>query len=144
MAVLKDHKEPWPTQTARELGYAFNGYLLDADRRPTFMYTLGSATVGDGSAIVGETFEPIAGKRPGMLRTVHISGNIKGPVVRVAVGKQIKEVKSDERRLWYDVDGLYRVKADSTVIRSTADGMELLVIVCAMKSGTSASIEYAW
>ena len=56
-AVLTAADEPWPTATSRKLGIRFKGYVLDAQRRPTFRYRVGSIDVLDTLLDVAEPGE---------------------------------------------------------------------------------------
>ena len=47
LARLDSLANPWPKQSAEELGWTFRGYRLDAQRRPTFLYRLPGVAVSD-------------------------------------------------------------------------------------------------
>ncbi len=76
-AVLADPAALWPKPTGKEAGFEFEGYQLDAKRRPTFMYSFRELAVKDfPEAIAGGlkrtfTFE---GKAPENLWYRALSG----------------------------------------------------------------------
>lgn len=129
-AQLKDDKEPWPTKTARELGYRFLGYTLDELRRPTFEYQI------DGIKVI-DTFTPfVKDQRAKMLRRVSLQWSGEQDFwFRFATGKEIKPLADH----WYDIDGLYRVRVGSgrgsdqerqaPVLRKSPQGYELIIKV---------------
>ena len=45
--VLAKPEEPWPTKSAKELGYKFKGYRLTDDQRPTFLYSFNDIKIED-------------------------------------------------------------------------------------------------
>ena len=135
--MLKDDKETWPTTSARELGYRFLGYTLNESRRPIFEYSL----IGDN--VVVDDCQPIAGKRPGMLRKISLPSGNAGLWFRAAVAKQIKPLADD----WYEIDGLYRMRVtcgeSRPVVRSGSQGQELIISTTATK-GVTLTQEFAW
>jgi mono/diheme cytochrome c family protein len=140
-ARLKDEKEPWPTATARELGCGFRGYGLHAaTRQPIFYYSLRDADNRSVAAV--DDIQPVAGKRPGISRTVTLT-NSDELWFRAAVGKQIKSAGGG----WYDVDGLYKVRVTcgeaEPLIRSGAAGQELIISVATPK-GVQLKQEFSW
>nr|WP_236622243.1 family 16 glycoside hydrolase [Rhodopirellula maiorica] len=47
LAVLPESDAAWPSETARELGYKFKGYTLDASGLPTFRYQINGYSIED-------------------------------------------------------------------------------------------------
>lgn len=80
-ALLADPTAPWPKETARTLGWQFQGYTLDANRRPIFRYRLGDLQIEDFP-------EPKKGELDVSLkRTLVVKGQGGGNLVfRAAVG----------------------------------------------------------
>ena len=131
-AVLPTSEAAWPGGSAKDLGQKFLGYRLTADDRPTFRYSLGTATVEDFPA-------PTAGKEPGLQRTLTVTGTpADGLTFRAAVGTKI-EAASDG---WYKVDG-WKLKIDgaNARVRSSGGKSELLV---PMAGATKITLEYVW
>jgi mono/diheme cytochrome c family protein len=127
LAQLKDAATPWPTQTARELGYQFRGYRLDAERRPTFLYDIGAARVEDG-------FKPVkTAKQPSLVRTLALtaesSASAKDVWFRAAEAKSIKPLADG----WFEIEGLWKVRVASgsakPVVRSSEKGQEIVLPV---------------
>lgn len=54
LAVLADRDIPWPETSPREQGYRFEGYRLDREGVPTFLYRLGRLEVEDRIAPNGD------------------------------------------------------------------------------------------
>jgi hypothetical protein len=47
IAVLEEAKASWPTNSARERGYVFEGYVLDKAGQPSFGYRFDDIKVVD-------------------------------------------------------------------------------------------------
>lgn len=141
-AKLKNAEEPWPTKTAKELGYHFRGYRLETDRRPVFNYEL------DGGATVTDDYRPVKGaKQPGLLRVLNVYAPKAGDDLwfRAVSAKEIKPAVDG----WYTVDGLWRVRiaaqGETPIVRSGPNGQELIVRV--PHGGDARAIieqEFAW
>ena len=126
LARLKDAKEAWPTQTAREAGWKFGGYRLAEKGRPVFFY-------GDGKTAVEDGFTPLSGAKKGLTRVVTTKGE-SGLYLRVAVGKLEKKADGS-----YELDGL-GIRAKGLIERGENERKELLL---PLAEGAT-SIEYVW
>lgn len=141
-AKLKNADEPWPTKTAKELGYHFRGYRLETDRRPVFSYEL------DGGATVTDDLRPIkTAKQPGLLRVLNLYAPKASDDLwfRAVSAKEIKPAADG----WFVVDGLWRVRiaagGEKPIIRSGEKGQELIVRVPHGGDGrTIIEQEFAW
>ncbi len=72
LAVLASESSPWPKETGAKAGFRFQGYDLDAKRRPAFLYAWNGVEVRD-------FFEAVEGTpNPGFRRTLTFES--KGPV----------------------------------------------------------------
>ncbi|KAA5540476.1 DUF1080 domain-containing protein [Roseiconus nitratireducens] len=72
----------WPSSEPRSLGYRFGGYSLDAAGNPTFLYSIGDASIEDA-------IEPVNRDTFSRTLTIRREGNDSGtPLIwRIAVGK---------------------------------------------------------
>ena len=121
VARLASANAAWPDSMG--VDYTFEGYELDADGHPSFLYRMGAIAVSDHLL-------PEQGGRQ-LLREVTLRGEAdqEGYWVRVAAGKDISELAEGG----YSVDGrtyyvtLYDTGGPRAVIRAAADGQELLV-----------------
>ena len=121
VARLASSNAAWPDSMG--VDYTFEGYELDADGHPSFLYRMGAIAVSDHLL-------PEQGGRQ-LLREVTLRGEAdqEGYWVRVAAGKDISELAEGG----YSVDGrtyyvtLYDTGGPRAVIRAAADGQELLV-----------------
>jgi hypothetical protein len=138
-AVLGKEGEPWPTKSARDLGYKFLGYRLTPDQRPTFLYSVAGAKVEDfPNAVAGIG-------SPSLKRTLTLTAPqpVKGLWFRAAAADKI-EATGDG---WYRVGGEYRVRIESAappVIRRSGGKTELLVPVRFDKGRARLVQEIVW
>ena len=150
LAKLGDAQAPWPTESARALGYKFLGYRLVVGRRPVFEYEFAGIEAADD-------FQPVAGPRPGLKRTIALTADSaalaanKGDELwlRAAVAKQIKPLPGDDKAgTWYEVDGLWRVRvacgAAQPIVRAGPLGQELLLPIALRAGTTKVTQEFAW
>jgi len=132
-AVLDEPHAPWPTHTAKELGYQFGGYHLGQARRPTFRYRVHHAWIEDElAANSAEEFAPVQ-----RTLTVTAAAPVANLWFRAATGSQIET--SDG---YYVIDGSWRVRVANGTLRTSNGRTELLVPV----RGASATLvlEYVW
>lgn len=108
----------WPTEDAKSLGYQFQGYRLDPEQRPTFLYRLGETR-----------FEEYLEVRPDRVdaqarRKITVRNAAAHLYFRAAAGQQIQPLADG----WYSIDGRWetRLPKAKAVIRN---GKELLVPV---------------
>jgi mono/diheme cytochrome c family protein len=124
-AVLEKENDPWPSKSARDLGYRFRGYRLTPDQRPTFLYALGGVQVEDfPNAVAGKP-------APSLRRTLTLTAErpVKGLWFRAAAADKVEALPNG----WYRVNGgEYRIRIESgapPVIRRSGGKQELLVPV---------------
>ena len=124
-ATLSDANAPWPGQSARELGYRFNGYVLDDQKRPEFRYTLSDGTqVRDAFVPVPQEFDPW------LKRTIRLTAKngASNWYYRAAVGNKIEPAGEG---VW-QVDGGLKLQVTASggpgpVVRTSGGRAELLV-----------------
>jgi mono/diheme cytochrome c family protein len=83
-ARLASPDAPWPSATARELGYRFRGYRLTPDDRPTFLYSFDGVVIEDFP-------NGMAGQEPYLRRTFRLVASSAVPDLyfRAAVAERI-------------------------------------------------------
>ena len=135
-AVLDNSDASWPTQTAKELGYAFKGYRLGEAQHPTFRYSVGDASIED--ALVATSTEQFTPAR----RTITVTADsaIANLWYRAASGNKI--VPLDDG--WYSVDGRWKTRIADTTFREANGKTELLVPVEFENGKASLVQDYAW
>jgi hypothetical protein len=123
VAVLTSQDAPWPTEPAKERGYRFRGYRLNAKQQPTFLYDASELHVADFP-------EPVPRGAEGTFRrhlTLTAEGDVQNVFVRAAIGQSI-EPQADG---WYVIDGTVRVHiacaGSEPFVRDSNGRNELLV-----------------
>jgi hypothetical protein len=135
-AVLPAADTAWPTATAKELGYKFNGYKLTPDDRPTFLYTVADAKVEDFPS-------PTTGKDPGLRRTLKLTAakGVDNLYFRAAAGGKIESLGDG----WYRIDGWkMKVEGGTPQVRQSGGKTELLVPVRFADGKAEIVQEFAW
>ena len=105
LTVLAKEDEAWPNKPAKEGGYAFHGYRLTPDERPTFLYAYRGVKVEDfPNAVAGKV-------HAGIRRELTLTGDDAPPNLyfRAAAGSKI-EPRSDG---WYLVNNEWKVRIES-------------------------------
>ncbi len=89
-AILEDAHSPWPAATgAPPAGYRFNGFRLDHNGVPTFLYTFGGVRIED-------SITPLPGGRS-LRRELRLTGSTQGLWFRAAAGNKIEKDGSSYR-----------------------------------------------
>ncbi len=142
-ARLESMQTPWPEQSAKELGYRFRGYTLDAERRPAFKYDL-----KEGVAVSDQPL-PVPGEfDPSLKRVIKISGSDPGEdnwYYRAAVGKKVERQQDGS---WL-IDGGLRVRitasGEAQAVQRTSDGQNELLVRFRLIDGSVEIVqEYEW
>jgi hypothetical protein len=138
LAKLESAEAPWPTSPAREQGYRFQGYRLDAKDRPTFLYEYAGVQVEDFLEAVETEDEPI------IRRTFVIHpGGAEDLWLRAAAGSSIE--RDGE---WLVIDNDWRTRIITAhaepLIRENNSRRELLLPVRAGAGAASIVQEYLW
>ncbi len=137
LAKLASPNDPWPTAMARESGFRFLGYKLDAKQQPTFRYSFSGVTVEDQPTPLKADGQPFAGLR----RTLTIAGSSPEPLYyRAAVATKIEKTAEGE----YKLDGFWTMKlsgGEAVTLRQVGGKWELLVPV---KGPTTITQDYVW
>lgn len=140
LAQLDSINANWPDGSARDNGFRFRGYQLDADQRPTFRY--------EGPGITIDDFpKPVlaAGVKSAHLeRTLKISGASGGTTwyFRAAIAETIDAADGG-----YRIDNLWVLKVTSgetPVIRDSRGKKELLVPIKLAGQPVSVTLHYEW
>jgi len=117
VAVLSDANAPWPDSVAFD-DFQNKGYVLDANRFPTFEYAYNGMNVTD----------KISARQPGSLtRELSVSGVPAGAYCRIAIADRIEMLG---KGLYAIGDKSYYIQLDDRykpTIRQTAKGQEMLV-----------------
>ena len=137
LAKLASPNDPWPTALARESGFRFLGYKLDAKQQPTFRYSFASVTVEDQPTPLKADGQRFAGLR----RTLTFAGSSTEPLYyRAAVASKIEKTDAGE----YRMDGFWKMKlsgGEAVTLRQADGKWELLVPV---KGPTTITQDYVW
>ena len=140
LAKLASPNDPWPTSLAREIGYRFLGYKLDAKQQPAFRYSFAGLTIEDQSLPLAKAGEPFAG----LERTLSFSGaSAESLFYRAAVAGKIEKVSDTE----YRMDGFWSMKltgGDAPILRQVGNQWELLVPVKLVNGKATLKQTYAW
>jgi hypothetical protein len=137
LARLNSANAPWPTSSAKEQGYRFLGYRLDAKERPTFLYEYVGVKVEDFPEAVETEDEPI------VRRTflIHPAG-ADNLWLRAAAGSSIE--RDGE---WLVIDNDWRTRIINNaepLIREINGRRELLLPVKAGGGAATVVQEYLW
>jgi mono/diheme cytochrome c family protein len=138
-AVLAKAADPWPTKSAKELGYKFHGYRLTPDNRPTFLYTYNGISIEDTPNAVDGPKQPFL-RRTYSVTAPQASDNLW---LRAAAGSKIEAAGKG----WYLINGTWRMRIEAAAepqIRQNGGNAELLVPV-RFKDGRARIVqEYVW
>jgi hypothetical protein len=121
-AILASEAAPWPKESGKKADYQFEGYDLDARRRPIFLYRWGKVEVRD-------FFEAVEGKpNPGFRRTLTLESKeaVANAWFRASTGKP--------EALKVGIEGA----------KPVARGNELLVPLDLMGGKVSLVLSYSW
>lgn len=121
VARLPSRDAPWPTAVPRESGYAFRGYRLDGQGRPTFRYD------GPGFHVEDQPLPQPRGEEGSFRRRLTVTASAEGEWLyfRAARGRTIEPVGDGWR-----VDGAWTVRVrggGEPFVRESAGGRELIV-----------------
>ncbi|MBC7819414.1 MAG: hypothetical protein IAG10_21220, partial [Planctomycetaceae bacterium] len=143
LAKLASPNDPWPTALARESGFRFLGYKLDAQQQPTFRYSFSGVTVEDQPTPLKAGGQPFVGLR----RTLTLAGSASEPLYyRAAVSSKIEKTAEGE----YKLDGFWTMKLSTTnggeaaTLRQAGGKWELLVPVNLSGGKAVLTQDYVW
>lgn len=140
LAKLVSPNDPWPTGMARDNGYRFRGYSLDAKQRPTFRASQGDIALEDFC-------EPLATpgrKDPGLRRTITITGPSSEDrwYFRVVTANEI--AAGDNARTWL-VDQNWTLSLNvAAIIREVNNRKELLIPLEFHGQPIKLTLDYVW
>lgn len=142
LAYLSDRNQPWPSQSARQLGYRFLGYRTTPDQRPTFLYQFSGVQIEDHLDLHGVgRADPVP--RVLTFRCVSPHDHAPGELwFRVAAGRIAKLA---EQR--YRVDGTWQVEVvapTESLLRHSGGRDELLVRVPCHNPPQTIKLLYSW
>jgi len=157
LARLESLDTPWPESLPRTSGYAFRGYRLDAEQRPTFRYDLLKSAVKVAEPLpeplvhVEDTSIPavdigLSGE-PGFRRSLVLTADqeVDDLYLRIAVGSAIEPTDQPGEFL---IDGEWRVRlaegSAQPLIRTSKDWKELLVPVTFAEGRAELVEEIRW
>ena len=136
-AVLNSLDVSWPTEKARDAGYAFLGYELNEKRQPAFLYSFQNLTVTDFP-------EPLSTKADtNFLRTLTITADGDPPeylYLRVAVGNI--EKRSAEV---YVLNKIVELQVPNDAITRPLKGAQELLLPINFKGNKAeVKVRYIW
>jgi hypothetical protein len=140
--VLDKPDREFPSESGREMGYKFLGYVLDAQQRPVFRYSMPGLTVEDH-------FVPEKGtaKFPLLKRTLKFAGSADASQLwfRAAVAATLDAVAENR----YRIDSVWSMEvavngSDKPLVRDAGGKKELLVPIRLNKAKGEISLRYVW
>ena len=133
-AVLANNDSPWPNQPSKELGLKFIGYQLDAEKRPTLIYSFSNLKVEDLMT---------SSDKRGLRRELKFTGiPLERLYYKLAAGKLVPTCKKSWR-----LNGELTITVnDETTpfVRGRGDKMELLVPIQNTGPNHLLKINYDW
>jgi mono/diheme cytochrome c family protein len=136
-AALSDANAPWPAEDGKPADMQFRGTQLDAQKRPTLLYSLRAVSVEDFMSPVETP------GRAGLRRTLTLTGQVPdGVYFRVAAGR-IAPGRGNTWRL----DGALTIRVGGggkAFTRGSGDRQELLIPVRFASGSQLLEIEYVW
>lgn len=144
LAALVSPNDPWPmtSEPARESGYHFKGYRLDAQQRPMFLFTVGEVSVTDN-------YQPLVKdgqKDPHLARTLTITGPASDQKWYVRALRADRIEPGDTAGSW-KVDGIWTFSIAGPAVGELRDSQgqkELLIPVSLTGQPVEISLQYAW
>lgn len=139
LAKLASSNDPWPTGLARENGYRFLGYYLDAKQRPVFRYSFAGLTIEDHSIPLVKAGDPFAG----LDRTITVSGaNAESLFYRAASAAKIEKLSDTD----YRMDGFWTMKltGEPPILRQAGNQWELLVPIKQANDKATLKQSFVW
>jgi hypothetical protein len=141
LAQLGSVNDPWPEGAARDNGFRFRGYQLDAAQRPAFRYEVSGLMIDDAPTPVVVPDE----KYPQFRRKLTVSGPSSGAkwYFRAAVGETIEATAAGE----YRIDDLWTLQtagSDAPVIRDSRGKKELLLPLPLTGQPATLTLNYQW
>lgn len=141
LARLDSVNASWPDGSARDNGFHFRGYRLDAHQRPVFQFSVESMNAED--SLLPALRE--GAKSPYLRRTVTLRGMDRDAVwyFRAAVAHKIESTSPGV----YRIDGTWTLQVTSTepaIVRDSQGRQELLIPVRTGQLPASLTLEYQW
>jgi mono/diheme cytochrome c family protein len=137
LAVLADVGAAWPLETSKELGMKWNGYRVDALKRPTLLYSFRGVPIED-------LVSPLeVGKKMELHRAMTFTGPLPvGLHLRLAVGKIVPA----EDHAWRINDALTLTitGGGKPFVRGKGEAQELLVPLQFQDHEQHLEVLYAW
>ncbi|MEZ6124409.1 MAG: c-type cytochrome [Planctomycetaceae bacterium] len=139
LAQLAADDQPWPDSSARDAGFRFRGYRLDASGRPEFHWT------GLGVSVT-EAFLPVPGEKDSSLRrtlTFKADGPVEQLTYRLAAGGSIEPTGAG----WLvDKSVRFTVPSGNARVRTVNGRQELVVSLTAdqLSGGTTIDCGISW
>lgn len=137
LALLADAATPWPEAAVKALGHRFQGYHLDAQKRPTLLYAFRDLAITD-------RIDPSAdGAKPGLHRTLTATGPVLvGLHLRAAVGT----LTATGPQTWrLDQTLTLRIGAETAaIVRGAGDKQELLLPIVIRDGKGQVEVDYEW
>ena len=145
LAKLASPNDPWPTTLARDSGFRFLGYKLDAKQQPTFRYSFAGITVEDQPTPLKADGQPFTGLR----RALTVAGASNEPLYyRAAVASKIEKTAEGEFR----IDGFWTMKltvsnaggGEATTLRQAGGKWELIAPVPLSGRKSVVTQDFVW
>ena len=141
LALDKPDRE-FPIESARDVGYRFQGYFLDAQQRPVFRYTMPGLDVEDHFIP-----EKSASKSASLQRTLKFAGTADTSQLwfRAAVAGSLEDVSKGRFR----IDNVWTLEVEVSgqekpIVRDSAGKKELLVPIRLQNAKAEVALNYVW
>lgn len=140
-ASLKSAADNWPSQSAKEVGYQFEGYRLNAKRQPTFLYSFAGLQVQDEPLPKGESGVFVFARRLSLkaVEGADIPNNLQ---FRAIVADKIEAVEGD-----FKINGEWSLRVAAPhkgIIRQGNGKQELLIPIQFKDRAAELDLEYDW
>ena len=140
-AELSDRNEAWPQVSGRKAGYKMRGYLLDALRRPKFMYSYKNVKVEDYTVAARVEDEPV------LRREIQLQSSDSAPQLYFIAARAPQIIPKNEGA--FVVDGKLTIKlqsggAGTAFVRSSNGVSELIVPVSFLGGHALIKEEFSW
>lgn len=135
-AMLTSNTEPWPKESARDLGFRFGGYRLDSKNQPTFLYRHAEVEIED--EIRGDKREDY----PALTRKLQFkrTGDLPRLHLRVAQGDSIEALDDG----WFQINESLRIRITGGQPLIRSEQGDLIVEISFEEDTATIEQQFVW